>query len=553
VASYEVRAATFSVAALANDTTAWWNGATVSQSFYESVQPGATEAFLIGNLEVSNTWYFAITSKSPGGKVSLIDVNASNPGNQAFVFTRDVQPIPPTGLAVVASTSPIVVLKWDNMSGQQGYFDFNHYQILRSLNFAPFSSFASVGTSANNAFIDESVTAGVTYYYCITAIDSQPQVLVSSPSAVVSVCVARAKNRNADTTRPFPPSGVRLYVDHFRPVISWDAPHHNTDGTVCTDHATCEIYRTTSLKDAWTNVGSVPYNGNVGYNWTDTSIDLKNSAIYYYKVECVDITGNTSDGSMYCDTSPDLNLIAESGDKQVNFVVPQSESGALYRNGPNGENIDIVVDETQTSADPNVVINFEFKAITADTRQKINGFMFNKPLNKVVWQFSQNPLFRPAGSGKVSFGKTPVDIGKELSMFWNNGVDWIKLNKVLNTDNLQVTVKQVGKFMIKQSIAAENFTLNKVYPTIFTPNGDNRNDYVVFQYENPKDDEVSGKIYNVRGAYINTLVKSSDNSSLMWDGTKEGGKIAEPGVYVYQIEVIGQDAKVINGVIILAK
>jgi hypothetical protein len=557
VASYEVRAATFSIASLLEDTTAWWDSATVTNAFPESVQPGTTESYLIGSLAVSNTWYFAIKSVASGGKVSLIDVKAATPGNQAFVFNRDVQPVIPTGLMVVNSTSPIVVLTWDDMRPQPGYLDFDYYRIYRSVIAAPFASFTQVGISTSIVFVDELVTAGATYYYCVTGVDSAPEILVSSPSAVVAACVSVPRRPLTDITQPLPPSGIRLVVLNSHPVISWDVPQYNTDGTPCIDQASSTIYRTTGLNDTWDSVGSVPYNGNLGYQWTDSSINLRNSAIYYYKVDCVDTVGNTSNGSMYCDTSADLNLIVESSDKQVNFVVPQSEAGVLYRTGPNNENIDIVVDETAVSADPNVIINFEFKAITAGTRQRMSGFTFAKPLNRVVWQFAHNPQFNSASpSGKPSLsnaGKAPVDIGKELSIFWNNGVEWIKLNKVINTTSLHVPVKHLGKFMIKQSLAAENFTLNKVYPTIFTPNGDNRNDHVVFQFENPKDDAVSGKIYTMRGAYVSSLAKSIDNASLTWDGSAEGGKIAEPGVYVYQIEVIGADAKVINGVIILAK
>ncbi len=548
VASYEVRAATFSVDSLLNDTTAWWNAATVSNSFPESVLPGTTESFLIGNLAVSNTWYFAITSRSPGGKFSLIDEKAAAPGSQAYVFTSDVQPVPPTGLQVIPSTSPVVVLKWDDMKAQRGYVDFDYYRVYRSTNASPFSAFFPIGASTGTVFIDGLVSAGATYYYCVTAADKPPQVLVSTPSATVTACVTLPPRQKVDLTIPLPPSGVKLSVSNYHPVINFNAPLFNTDGTPCMDLDKCEIYRATDIHADWDAVGFAPCGAGAAGQWIDTGINLKNSAIYYYKVESVDASGNTSADSMICDTSVDLNVIAVSSDKQLYAVVPQSEAAALYRNSSRNDDVDIVVNSLDVPGVSQLITAGEFNAVNATTRQKISGFQFDRSTVKVVWKYGLNPMLKSNAAAH-----TPVDIDKELSIFWNNGVEWIKLSKVMNTDSAQVTVKHLGKFMIKQSLKAENFTLTKVYPQIFTPNGDNRNDYVVFQFENPKDDDVSGKIYDIRGAYISALTKAADNASLIWDGTKDGGKVAEPGAYVYQIEVIGSDAKVINGVIILAK
>jgi gliding motility-associated-like protein len=111
----------------------------------------------------------------------------------------------------------------------------------------------------------------------------------------------------------------------------------------------------------------------------------------------------------------------------------------------------------------------------------------------------------------------------------------------------------MGEQTINKTLRATTFTMTSVYPQIFTPNGDGRNDHVEFQFDNPMDANTSGKVFDLRGTLVSDLRTGLSYESLMWDGKTTNGSIAPPGTYVYQIEVTGAESKVINGLIVIAK
>ncbi|MGA2090130.1 MAG: gliding motility-associated C-terminal domain-containing protein [Endomicrobiales bacterium] len=125
-------------------------------------------------------------------------------------------------------------------------------------------------------------------------------------------------------------------------------------------------------------------------------------------------------------------------------------------------------------------------------------------------------------------------------------------NNPMDTKPGSIYCNRLDRSLSKKA-PATTFTLTSVYPQIFTPNGDNRNDYVQFQFENPQDANPSGKIYNLHGAAIGEMKAGVVYDSLIWDGTTYSGSIALPGAYVYQIEVTGSESKVYTGVVVLAK
>jgi gliding motility-associated-like protein len=78
-----------------------------------------------------------------------------------------------------------------------------------------------------------------------------------------------------------------------------------------------------------------------------------------------------------------------------------------------------------------------------------------------------------------------------------------------------------------------------VYPRIFTPNGDGRNDKVLFEVDNPAALPIRGEVFDVRGAKVGDLQNGPKTDSLLWDG-RDGMASVPSGVYIYQIEVGGR-------------
>lgn len=68
-----------------------------------------------------------------------------------------------------------------------------------------------------------------------------------------------------------------------------------------------------------------------------------------------------------------------------------------------------------------------------------------------------------------------------------------------------------------------------------TPNGDGKNDTVVFSYSNPRDAAVSGRVVDLKGANVAELSAGTAADTLVWDG-KAGGQAVPGGVYIFIIQ-----------------
>ena len=87
----------------------------------------------------------------------------------------------------------------------------------------------------------------------------------------------------------------------------------------------------------------------------------------------------------------------------------------------------------------------------------------------------------------------------------------------------------------------QGFAFTNATNRMMTPNGDGRNDTVVFQYSNPRSSNVTGSVYDLRGRFVANLV-SGPGISLQWDG--RSNNVAVPtGVYIYVISAEGQTTR----------
>jgi hypothetical protein len=85
---------------------------------------------------------------------------------------------------------------------------------------------------------------------------------------------------------------------------------------------------------------------------------------------------------------------------------------------------------------------------------------------------------------------------------------------------------------------------------IITPNGDGKNDTVVFLFNNPLASDVSARIYDIKGRTVAASLpfgpclsggaqpNCNGRESREWDA-KANGQIVPGGVYIYVIEVEG--------------
>jgi gliding motility-associated-like protein len=85
----------------------------------------------------------------------------------------------------------------------------------------------------------------------------------------------------------------------------------------------------------------------------------------------------------------------------------------------------------------------------------------------------------------------------------------------------------------------QGFTFTSVSNRIITPNGDDKNDEIVIQVENPSFSEVTGQVFDLRGHHVANMITSSDLQSLQWDG-RANNVVVNGGVYIYVIESEGR-------------
>lgn len=95
---------------------------------------------------------------------------------------------------------------------------------------------------------------------------------------------------------------------------------------------------------------------------------------------------------------------------------------------------------------------------------------------------------------------------------------------------------------------------------LITPNGDGRNDFAIFCFDNPSDSGVEAKVFSLSGALVSAMSERRPLSAppsgagpvacpagvfagsaqfVYWDGKSNGAAVSS-GVYLYQIRAEGQ-------------
>jgi gliding motility-associated-like protein len=285
--------------------------------------------------------------------------------------------------------------------------------------------------------------------------------------------------------------------------------------------------------------------------WTDPE-NIKGRT-FYYMVRAEDTVSNLSKISMIVDSSDDMNIIAvDSEDMSTRVVISKEINQILYKeNNSYADDIIIEVLRNKEEESGRVIKSYSFLAKKGQTGKEIKNFVFDRPLARIVLTYEvENGNVKRASS-------VPANRASEqLALFWFNGLEWMKLGGEVDEAMHLVSIKskRIGKYMIKESLRASSFVIESIQPDkTFTPNNDGWNDYFEIQYANPKDGNVSGKIYDLKGALVAGMEKGANEETLKWDGKDANGNPAPGGVYIYQIEVTGPENKVINGTVVVAR
>ena len=531
---YTVKYDTRSVAELGDSTTTWWEQAAYTYvQEWAALDPGVWDNMhSLAGLTPGTTYYIAIRATDDASNEAV-----NNNVATAWAQIVTLAPEPPTGL-VAKPGNRRITLTWTPNSEE----DISRYWVFSSTTSGSYNYSVALATVTHPTakYVDTGLTNEVTYYYVLKAVNEAGY--ASEPSYEVSA---------RPSLRPREPCGVKgTLVDGGKHIkLQWKAVTRNEDGSPCTDLEEYRVYRSTSLAGFDAEPRATVAQSILTWNETEDITDKT----YYYKLRAVDSKGvESADSMIIMLVDGKLNIVFLSEDMQAKLLIPEELTDILYKE-TNSYDDDLNITVTKKVEEENkdkVISCYEYKAFKGydnESLEEIKSFSFEKPKATVSLSYEVDSQ----GSVKGTSIKAN-QAGRNLALFWFNGIEWVKLGARTDTVEqvLAIKTKKLGMYKIKEAFAATEFTLNKVWPRIFTPNNDGLNDVVNFQYDNPNEKGVVCRIFDVRGALVRQLDIGQTETSFAWDGKDEKGKVALSGVYIYQLEGEG---KVINGTVILAK
>jgi hypothetical protein len=138
-----------------------------------------------------------------------------------------------------------------------------------------------------------------------------------------------------------------------------------------------------------------------------------------------------------------------------------------------------------------------------------------------------------------------------LGVYWYNGSRWVQMyGRLDQTDQtLNVETVYLGRYQIRSVERAASFAFNTagLSNRFVTPNGDGKNDGVVFTFDNPRDAQVRGRILDMRGrVVVSEMLPGPAHNTLEW----RPGAAVPGGIYLYQLEGEG---KTFTGTVVILK
>ncbi|RLD16205.1 MAG: hypothetical protein DRI22_01480, partial [Caldiserica bacterium] len=356
---------------------------------------------------------------------------------------------------------------------------------------------------------------GTTYWIGIRARDK-----VGNWSPDLKVVSARARWKK-DIIAPLPPYGIRGEFVDGKLRLKWIRPYYNVDGSVCDDLTGFIIYRSSSIWQKGVAIATL--SSSTLFYEVSISTDIS----YYYRITAIDDASpypNESDVSFVIDSGRNFCVVKD----EVVIKIPVELQDEILGNPQDTEDDFVLRIDTFTPTVEGVAIGgYEIKALKAKELKEEKKITFSIPeIEFSIYYEKGKKIIRKVM--KLTNGEfTPT----KLSLFWFNGVKWIRVGGNIDKVEKKIYIKtaRLGRYELRLAYRVGKFVLHTVYPKIFTPNGDGRNDIVEFQYENPEGFAPTGKIFDIKGRFIANLKlgpnSSSTSGSLIWDGRDSKGNI----------------------------
>jgi hypothetical protein len=544
--SYSIRVATFSVASVGGSTTTWWGAATDVLSLPAPsapwasptppptpLAPGTTQTLLLNRLDPGATYYAMMISFDAAGNVSDSDV-PSRGGSQAHALVFDAAPPAPSTLSVVAVGTSSFNVSWSSVTA----FDLASYRLYVDSITENFSRAFTVTVASSASSMTLAVPSTGTYAFRVSAVDTgaplYPGIALESPFSPTVISTLTFPIHT-----PQAPFGVTLSSDAVTATLSWWPTVRYADFTPfaastaptifeLTDY---RVYRATSpVLGGWTLMATL---STATLNWTD----FASGPQYYYFVMSENASSMSNRSVIRTGASKAAYVVAPDDISFFEIMPPNVAPIEGVPSDPNSAYLISASSRTQDLGGLNgrVTKSLEFDAYRGGTLLAPNFPLGGPGLLRLHYEVSSSSLV--TASAVVH---TPTN----MSVYWYNGRSWVQLYGTLDAASQTMTIQTefFGQYQLRSVERTGGFAFNVggVSNRFITPNGDGKNDDVVFTFDNPRDSAVTGKIFDLRGrVVVPSLPPGPVSNSLTWDGTA-GGRSVSGGVYIYQIQAEGQ-------------
>lgn len=507
-----------------------------------AVDSSAT-SFQHAGLSPSATYSYRIAAVDQGAPFFAGDALQSPFSSVASVSTSLTAPSSPSGLSATAGVLT-VRLRWDPLPPSAQGTGLRFYRVWRSL--SANSGFVSLATTTASSLADRPLAAGVTYYYAVGAQD------ISGTDGPLTPAVFAAPF----TLLPLEPIGVTVAPATTSVTFSWSPTTRFSDGTpfVSTGTANADeligysVQRSTNLCEPYfVGVASLPA--------TATTItDDTGGRNYFYRLFSYNSLGLSS-------SAVTLSSLGERyyfmDDCATRLVLDDGTANALNGNVNGVGDIRIRSVRRPQDVGNGILQSVEWTPLL-DGATEMAGFALPVPA-RIVLRFdvaNGRPVPSTAPVGHLAAAVTPAAptaIG-DLGAYWYNGAEFKKMYGRVDPAAQTVTVESpnLGRYQIRALARAAGavFDLSNLSSRVITPNGDGLNDVAIFTYDpGPRSAAASGRIFDLQGAGVSSMVPGLVPNTLTWDG-RINGVPAASGVYVYRIT---GDGKTFTGTIVVAR
>ncbi len=375
----------------------------------------------------------------------------------------------------------------------------------------------------------EGFNPGTTYYFSIEALNDQGLLAeVSNPAAAYALVPLAPMNFKAVRSGPainmtwIPPAGYQNRIpfdNRFSPAYPYEVRGY-------------QIFKATAPAGAaWEFLAEVSSDT---FNWSDP---VAEGDEFYYYARAVNMAGaslpsyarDSLSGSLYFLSPDNESLLEVPADGISAFFADSADPMKAY-------SVEITTHPEDLGG--RVVKSVQFRAYRGGLQADDSFKLPTKGLLKL--------FYTKAGAAITPSAATDA---KAVSMYFYNGSRWLQMFGTVDdaARNVRLQTTLLGRYQLRTTERSGGFGADQSGLTnrLITPNGDGKNDTMVFIFDNPQEQEVKGRIYDMKGALVAKMKPGPIGNSVLWDA-KAGGQAVPGGVYIYQIEAQG---KVYNGTV----